>query len=306
MNVKGADYVIRGYRKQDYQSYASLIIETEGLEPSGRCTSPQALAAEMDRPGHPPEKYTLVAGYQGGLAGLASVVHEPVAGRSIVQFLVHPAHRKPRLRASLLDSIIQLAEDTGMGAVQANARQADMAARRMLAQRKFRVVRRFLEMRLEMDNALLAGYADDYQLRSLDAGEEDKLAELQNRCFAGTWGYNPNTAEEIAYFMKVRCCRPEDVLLVYQSGSLVAYCWTGIDPNDNRRGYICMLGVEPGRRERGTGRAALESGLQYLRGRGASIVDLSVDSENAPACKLYNSAGFHVRDSTLWYQKQSG
>ena len=34
-----------------------------------------------------------------------------------------------------------------------------------------------------------------YPSRHLQHGEVEKLTQIQNRCFAGSWGYNPNAAE---------------------------------------------------------------------------------------------------------------
>ncbi len=47
--------------------------------------------------------------------------------------------------------------------------------------------------------------------------EEGKLAEIQNRSFAGTWGYKSNTVEEVIYYTNVGDCSPEDVILAFDA-----------------------------------------------------------------------------------------
>ena len=65
-----------------------------------------------------------------------------------------------------------------------------------------------------------------------------------------------------------------------------------------------MLGILPEHRGKGLGRCALAAGLTYLESRGIEAVDLTVDSENAEACALYDSAGFKIHSTTDWYEKK--
>ena len=67
-----------------------------------------------------------------------------------------------------------------------------------------------------------------------------------------------------------------------------------------------MIGVLPGHRGRGLGRQSLMAGLAYLKNRAVEVADISVDSENAEACALYDSVGFTTRTTTEWYEKAVG
>jgi ribosomal protein S18 acetylase RimI-like enzyme len=67
-----------------------------------------------------------------------------------------------------------------------------------------------------------------------------------------------------------------------------------------------MLGVDPDYRERGIGRIALLAGLNYLKSKGASIAEITVDSENKAARALYDSVGFRRWSGSLWYEKEAG
>ena len=64
-----------------------------------------------------------------------------------------------------------------------------------------------------------------------------KLIEnATNRAYTGTWGYNPNTVEEIAF--QILRFRPrqvnsstsswKDVVLIYDRDKAIDYCWTGV------------------------------------------------------------------------------
>jgi mycothiol synthase len=147
--------------------------------------------------------------------------------------------------------------------------------------------------------------------RHLRLGEEAVLADLQNRSFAGTWGYNPGAVEEIAYRLSLSGSSPEGVVVLEEGDMPVGYCWTTVEAESGPaagewRGRIHMIGVLPERRGRGLGRQALTAGLAYLKGRGIEAVDLTVDSENVEACALYKSVGFTTRTTTKWYEKALG
>ena len=134
------------------------------------------------------------------------------------------------------------------------------------------------------------------------------MAVKQNNSFAGHWGFNPNTVEEIIYRINLSNCSPEDVILAYDGDKLVGYCWVRISregegAGGKRKGRFSMLGVEPACRRGGVGRRLLLAGLAYLKSKGMQVVELTVDSENEAAYALHRSVGFQVRTSSLWYEK---
>jgi ribosomal-protein-alanine N-acetyltransferase len=56
---------------------------------------------------------------------------------------------------------------------------------------------------------------------------------------------------------------------------------------------ILSVAVAPSARGRGLGAALLRLHLRQLAGLGVQAVFLEVDEDNASACRLYTSAGFH-------------
>jgi mycothiol synthase len=64
-----------------------------------------------------------------------------------------------------------------------------------------------------------------------------------------------------------------------------------------------MLGVDPDHRGKGIAKRVLLAGLAHLKNRGSQVIELTVDSENEAACALYQSTGFKVGTSSLWYEK---
>jgi mycothiol synthase len=183
-------------------------------------------------------------------------------------------------------------------------------AKELLARMGFTLVRRFLELRLDLYKRHLQeiGNHPPYY-RPLQSGEGESLTQLQNRCFAGSWGYNANTLEEINYRIKLPNCSPEDIILAFDSDKPIGYCWTRINPQKNKApsegtGRIYMLGVDPDYQGRGLGRQLLLIGLSYLKSKGLRVVELTVDHENKAARTLYKSVGFKLWTRSLWYEKK--
>jgi ribosomal-protein-alanine N-acetyltransferase len=67
---------------------------------------------------------------------------------------------------------------------------------------------------------------------------------------------------------------------------------------------ILSVAVASARRGRGLARALLNLHLRRLAGLGASAVFLEVDEDNAPACRLYQRAGFREVGRRPGYYQQ--
>ena len=310
IKMKDSPYIIRNYRPADFDNYTHLSIETEKLEPSGRRISLNAISESLRQPNYSPEQDMFVVEIDGKIIGYLNLIPELDSRRVIIDCLVRPEHRRQQLARRLLDCAIHRARELKAEVARVNISHDNTIATKALSRLGFRVARRFLELSLPLAEASLPDTTHStYLFRHLRSGEEDKLAQIQNRCFAGSWEYNPNTAEEIAYRLSLSHCMPEDVVLIYDGDKPVGYCWSMIDRKDNSdsseiKGRIYMLGADPDCRSRGIGRAALIAGLSHLKNKGARVIELTVNSENSAACALYRSVGFKIRTSSLWYEKR--
>jgi len=240
------------------------------------------------------------------------VLPEVGIGRVILDCLIHPDHRRQGLATKLLGHAIHRAKDLGVRVAHVNIPEDNVTAKSVLSKLGFRFIRRFLELRLDVSKVR---WQDSSQCvvkyRNLQPGEEGKLAQFQNYSFADTWGYNPNTVEEIVYWTNLSGSSLEDVVLACEDDKIIGYCWTGITckreavPGE-KRGRIFMLGVDPDYRGRGIGKQVLLAGLSHLKSKDLQVVELSVDSENKAARALYRSIGFEIKISTFWYEKVIG
>ena len=303
-------FTIRNYRPRDFDRYVRLHIETESLDRSGRYISTQRLAEDLGQPGFAPEANVFLAESNGSLVGYAGLNLEPDTGRALLFGLVHPRHRRKGAASKLFACARQRAAEAGSTALQISIPQSSLAARKTLDRLGLRYIRVFFELKLDTDNFQLTPIDPGiYINRSLLRGKVDRLAALQNRSFAGSWGFNPNTAAQISYWLNMSGCSPDDVIMVYDQDTPVGYCWTRLDPAKNKtgannKGLIHMLGVDPEFRKKGIGSIALAAGISYLKGKGVETVMLTVDSQNPAALALYESAGFVTYSKTEWYELQ--
>jgi mycothiol synthase len=300
-------YTIRNYQLADFNKYVLLIAEAEKLEPTGRCVSPRVVAEQLKRPNYSPEEDLFIL-WSENIVGYMDVKPELTIGRVVLDCWVAPEHRRRGLATKLLSYATDRAKELGAKVAHVNIREDNVVAMKVLHRLGFSFIRRFFELgfdiadvgELDMDQAA-PGY------RYLQRSEEDKLTQLQNRAFAGAWGYNPNTVEEITFRVNSSTCSRKDIVIIYEVDKAIGYCWTGISCEEGipsiRKGRILMLGVAPDYRGKGMGKKLVLAGLARLRSKGLQVAELTVDSDNKAACSLYRSIGFEVQANTFWYEK---
>lgn len=299
--------MIRNYRASDFDDLLKLHREAEISDLTGACPSPSQLQQRLQHPRFNPEEDMLVVENKGKIVALLEMAPEKDIKRLILFCLVHPLHRGKKLASMLLDAVIFRAANIEAQVAHVNVARHNLVAQEVLRRLGFSHVRTFLEFRAKAGwihrRLHSSSTRNDLSLRHLQPGEEALLARLQNRCFAGSWGFNPNTPQDICYTNSLGDGSLTDVIAAFQGSEPVAYCWNKPGPAAGKKGRIHMLGVVP--EHRGTGIAALilQAGASFLCRRGKEVIELTTDGSNIPACRLYFSSGFRVWSETLWYEK---
>ena len=305
-------YIIRNYRPGDLDKLTQLGAEVEKLRQTYYSTSMKELVEGLGSPNHFPENNLFVGEIAGNIVGYVDVMPELNIGRVVLNYLLHPEHRRKGLAKKLVECAIHRARELMVKTAHVNIPQDNAPAKRLFYRMGFRHIRRFLELRLDLSEAhLLKTHQNASFLRHMRHGQEGILLQIQNRSFANTWGFNPNTIEEIVYRTSLPNCSLEDIILAFDADKPIGYCWTKIDPGEDKvisggKGRIYMLGVNQDHQGKGVGRQVLLAGLSHLKRKGIRVVELTVDSENKPACALYRSMGFDVWTNSLWYEKALG
>ncbi len=300
---------IRNYRASDFDSFVQLKNEAQKLTTEGDWLSPQVVSQNLERPNYSPEQDLFVAEVDGNIIGYMDMSPELLIGRVILDCWVNPEHRRRGVVTKLFGYATCRAQELDTKVVHVNIAEGNMTAKSALSKLGFECIRRFLELRLDMTKVRWSDVDQEaLRCRHLRCGEEDKLTQIQNRSFSGTWGYNPNTEEEIRYSISMSGGAREGILLAYEEDKPIGYCWTRVEPEgksitDENKGRILMLGVDPDYRGSGVGKRVTFAGLAYLKSKGIRFTELTVDSENEPAYALYRSVGFETCSTSLWYEK---
>jgi len=262
----------------------------------------------LSKPGYRVAENLFFAEMDGVIVGFVNVLPELGIGRAVLDYAVSPSYKLESVLPQLIKCALKRAKRLGAGMAHLNAPSAEAEPAEVLSNLGFKPVRRFCDMQLNIFDIDFEG-ADrvDWTYRYFKVGDEALLSDIQNRCFAGTWGYNPNTVEDTAWQLKVRNNCPEDVILALGDSEVIGYCWTesecGREPTTGeRKSRIYMLGVDSRYRTRGLGRQLLWMGLLHLRNKGRQLIDITVDIQNVAAVTLYHSLGFHLCSETVWYE----
>jgi len=269
----------------------------------------EVFAHLLSRPDYQVSENLFFAEANNVIIGFINAVPELGIGRVILEYGIGSSYKLEVALKLLVDRAMRRAMELGAKVAHVSMPATGATQAEILLSLGFGVVRRFYELRLDASSVSIeADEQSDVAYRHLEAGEEELLAWIENRCFMGTWGFNPNTAEYIGWELSIRGNCPEDVILASSQGKTIGYCWTEAERDQGsstgkRKGRIYMLGVDTDYRGKGLGKKLLRAGLLHLRNKGRDLIDITVDSQNIVAVTLYRSLGFQLHRETLWYEK---
>ncbi|HEY3733245.1 MAG TPA: mycothiol synthase [Streptosporangiaceae bacterium] len=239
--------------------------------------------------------------YAGGdLAGYAHLdPTDPVEGPS-GELVIHPGYRRHGHGLTLLHGL--LAEASGRP-LRLWAHGDAPAATRLAQAAGFERIRALWQMRRSLAAPIdQPRYAEGVTVRTFAVDQDETpWLELNRRAFASHPEQGGWTSEDIALREREPWFDPEGFFLAERGGRLVGFHWTkihgGQDGPPSGHGHdvigeVYVVGVHPGERGTGLGRALTLRGLHYLRSRGLNQVMLYVDEANTPAIRLYESLGF--------------
>lgn len=259
----------------------------------------------------------------GQVAGYAHLdPTDPVEGPS-GELVIHPDFRRHHLGLDLVQALTE----------QANGRQLRLwahgdlpAASRLAGAAGFKRVRALWQMRRSLQSQLdRPQLAAGVTVRTFVVGQdEDAWTALNRRAFAthpeqGAW-----TRADLDLREQEPWFNPEGFFLAERDDKLVGFHWTKIHGGDDGSaghetadhgaaddgshphqaiGEVYVVGVDPGERGSGLGRALTLVGLRYLRSRGLFQAMLYVDESNTPAIRLYESLGFTHWDTDVMFAR---
>ena len=298
---------IRNFRWEDVPALAELdnrLLQTPHATPAPKR---RFVTEFLGQPNLNPEEDLFLYESGGSLRGYGLIFPEPAIGRSVLMLKTHPDAEASAVEEALLDAAMRRASVLGAGVFQMQTKP-DSPQSRMLMGRGFRHVRTYWTMGWKIQGLPAVEPPEGCFFRSYGhKGDAESLTDIQNAAFGGSWGFAPNTPEEIAYRAEMNVTSHDGILFLCQRETVCGYCWTYVMGDAAKRvGIIFMIGIHPDYRRQRLGKPLLTAGLEYLASLEVDHVELEVDGANTPATRLYFSLGFTKDSESYWYETTPG
>lgn len=227
---------------------------------------------------------------------------------------VLPEFRRKGIGKTLVNKAIESLIERGMKSVEAWAREDKVACRNLFESHGFKLIRVFSTMRRDLDNLPSnIGEHKGVRMRQMKTNFEDiKLLNwLENETFKEHFDFRPHTIEETKYFVENKpWCDILGLFFTYLEDEPVGYVGAGIDSkfikhSGIKRGWIMTIGVLKPLRRNGIGTTLMLRGMQFLKSKEMTEVELGVDDTNpTKAVELYKKVGFKTIRKDLTYLRK--
>ena len=295
-------FTTRNFTWADLPAILDMIEATKSLDGSGPQKNPVYLEEELGRPGLNPEENCYVIGDGQKLIAYGLVEPEIRIGRAVFKLAVHPDHRWQGIEEEIVNLAVGRARSLGAGVLHIS-RPPSESWRRLLEHRGFSQIRTYWIMMWQGADLPEVEMAEGLTIETFKPGEEARLTKIHNDSFEGSWGFSPNTLEEVAYRVGMSISPSGGILFLRDGEQTVGYCWTClIGDTGDATGIISMIGVTPSHRGRGMSKPILVAAIDFLNRAGAKYVGLEADGANVPAIKLYRSLGFVKTTELHWFE----
>ena len=226
---------------------------------------------------------------------------------------VVPELRRRGIGRELAEKAIQNLKGRDIETAQCWIRDDKPICKHIVESTGFKLIRVFSTMRRELDT--IPHDIDrnkDVVLRATNEGIEDikLLWKLNNEAFSEHFDYRPSTLEEWKHWLSHPDFDREGWFIAALEGKPVGHVGTWIDSKfvkhkGIKRGWIETICVLKAHRRKRIGTSLILRGMNYLKSKGMTEVELGVDDLNqTEAIKLYEKVGFQVIRKDLTHQKK--
>ncbi|MDQ5825949.1 MAG: GNAT family N-acetyltransferase [Chloroflexota bacterium] len=324
----------RFYREGDIPALAELISTADRADGVYKQTGEEDLRDTFETPGLEPERRVIVVEGpklpgvpQGLLLGFGRAFPSTDKARNEriynVALRVRPEARQYGLEREIARRLVELARQHEAEAAPGLAPASKVrlrtylfdthtSARSVWEQTGLRRVRTGWTMLRPLDDSLADPQPVEGVTLRTYRRPEDNAATLQalNSSFADNFDFQPLSDSRWEYAMSASYVRPDLSWVAEPSdepGRIVGFsvCWITEEENERtgrKEGWVEGLGVVREWRRQGIGRALLLNSLHSLRSAGMEAALADVDSESEAPTRLFQLAGFGVRNSLSQYE----
>ena len=266
----------------------------------GRDLGRKTFEETLGQPGFDPQNDCFLLEEGGKLLGYGFAHHEGPISRVVLELKAAPHLEGTSSEQELILRTLSRAEEHGPVVIHVCV-QIPSPVASFLAEQGFASVRNYDDMLWNQEVPPSIDIPEGFTARSFKPGDATLLTEVQNSAFAASWGFSPNTVEQIEYRSSMVNMSHKGICFLLDGEKAAGYCWTCLVPvNGSIRGIIGMIGVVPDYRGRGISRPILAAGMESLRSQDVADIGLQVDSSNTPGVRLYTSVGFEKVGELHW------
>lgn len=293
---------IRTFSWSDLDALAGLLTAIAGKDGESVADVTEQTQRLFCRPGLSPERDCFLAWRGADLVGYLFLIAEEPINRGIIERGAHPQHRGQGIGDELLKTALAHARVMHYDVIHANVPSNATAPQRLFSSAGFTQVKELWHLRRDSAQPASVEVPEGYRVRVMDTNEVETLTWLQNAAFTGTWGFCPNTPEQVAYSLNdLFPGLLNTALFLDHNGKTVAYCWVR-QSSSGDPSYIEMVGVHPDLRGNGLAKVVTGASIDYLVSKGLTPIGISVLGDNTPAVRTYEGLGFQVHERAPWYE----
>lgn len=301
---------LRKFNWEHIKVYTDLYNKINSFDFTARLYHKESMGKILSLPGADPESNLVMAYWDGKAVGFTHVVKEQSIKRIVLTGGVIKQYQRKGIGSSLLINALERigAYKGYVCHVQSGERQKKLIA--LLKSMDFLAVNEYSTMVLKAPELINMKKSSVYNISIFQKGKEEMLlTDIQNDVFKDSWGFAPNTVDEITARMNLDRAESNGVHFVRNvrdpSKRVAAYCWTLNSKNIyGHIGWVSMVGATAQHRGKGVGLMATVSGINYLVCKGVEEIELEVATGNNPAIELYRKLGFEIVSKTVWFEKQ--
>ncbi len=141
---------------------------------------------------------------------------------------------------------------------------------------------------------------DGLRIRGYQDADRDEVLRVNAAAFAHHPEQGAMDADDLASRMGEDWFDRAGLLVADDGAGLRGFHWT--KQHDAGLGEVYVVAVDPAAQGQGLGRVLTLAGLHHLRGLGVAEVLLYVESDNAPAVRVYERLGFAHADADTHVQ----
>lgn len=293
---------IVSYTNSSMPDLLEFVESLQSWGPQSRELGLSTFQQSLGVPGLSPEDNCFLLEEEGRVRGFSIIFPELAIGRSVLEIGVAPDLEGSPQELELVRRSVDRARHIGAKVAHVCV-SGNPSKAKMLEDEGFSHVRLYWDMVWSQDSLPDQEIPSGFSVRSYQPEDASILTEAQNSAFEGSWGFCPNTVDQIEYRSQMANTSNQGILILNDGDKTAGYCWTCLSPLDgNIRGVIGMIGVVPDYRGQGISRTILLASMEYLRSLNVADIGLQVDGSNTPATRLYTSVGFEKVGELQWFE----